>query len=88
MPVIGEAVRLIDSVASPAECDDVLDQLNALQSNGIPSGVPFRSITFNISRSLCFSLELVACERVAGNKCLTGFGYFKAELKLNLRSAC
>ena len=37
MPVIGEAVRLVDSISSPDDCDDVLDQLNALRSK-TPSG--------------------------------------------------
>lgn len=37
MPVIGEAVRLVDSISSPDDCDDVLDQLNALRSK-TPTG--------------------------------------------------
>jgi len=36
-PVIGEAVRLIDAIHSPDECDDVLDQLNALRGR-TPTG--------------------------------------------------
>ncbi len=36
-PVIGEAVRLIDSMASRDKCDEVLDQLNALRGR-TPTG--------------------------------------------------